>query len=181
MIRERLSEMTRRERMFLIWGGGLALLILVYGLVAGADRYSSRLRDLDRLAQKKQQDLQALLGLTQNYEGLKRDVGQLEGKIDRDQGTFSLLAFLETTAAATDLRSKIASIKPQPLATVDIYRETSVEVRIENVTLEQVVRFLSALEAAPHFIKVKNVHLRTRFADARFMDATLLIASFEKG
>lgn len=177
---DKFRRLTRREQQFLLWGGVAALLILGYGLVVGVRTYSDRLAQLDRLAQNKESDLKAISALTTNYRQLRDEVSRLESKIDRDRGSFSLLSFLETTAAQTNLRSQIAYIRPQPATTVDAFREISVEVRVENVTLDQVVRLLGALEGSPHFIRIKNLHLRTRFSDSRYLDATLIVATYDR-
>lgn len=177
---DRLKQLSGRERRFLLWGGGAAVLILFYGGVELGFGYADRMQELERLTTKKQEDARALSALAQEFRVKSAAVRQVEAKIERDKGAFSLLAFLETTAANTDLRSRIAHIRPQPASVTEGYRETAVEIKIDNVTLEQVVRLLAAIEGAPHFIKMKNLRLRTRFADKRFLDATLLVSTYEK-
>lgn len=177
---DRLKQLTGRERRFLVWGGGAALLILVYGGVELGFGYADRMQELERLTAKKQEDARALAELAQEFRAKHAAVRQVETKIERDQGSFSLLAFLEATANNTDLRSRIAHIRPQPASLTEGYRETAVEIKLDNVTLEQVVRLLAAIDNAPHFVKVKNLRLRTRFADKRFLDATLLLSTYEK-
>jgi len=63
---------------------------------------------------------------------------------------------------------------------VEGFREMGVEVKVQNVTLEQAVRFLSSIDDSPHLIRVKQLRMRTRFSDSRFMDATFLTVTYKE-
>jgi Tfp pilus assembly protein PilO len=174
-----LTRLTRRERIVLGLGGVALLGFVLGGLASLAERYQERMKSLERLVQQKQQDRATLVRLREDYVGIRQQVRELEERIDRDRGSFSLLSFMETLADRQAVRSSITSMRPQPASELDDYRELGVEIKMENVTLEQVVRFLSSIETSPHLIRVKRMRMRTRFANPQFMDVTFLATTYE--
>ncbi|HUK55443.1 MAG TPA: type 4a pilus biogenesis protein PilO [Nitrospiria bacterium] len=180
LARLRRDRITSRERIYIIIGGVTLVGLLLYGLYSAATSYLDRTKEIDRLIRQKEEALTTLDQFRREYVQIKGQVGALDERIGKDQGNFSLLSFLESLAGTTDVRSKIAYMRPQAAVPVDQYRETSVEMKIENVTLDQAVRFLSAIEQAPHVLKIKNLHFKTRYADPQFLDVTFLVSTYEK-
>jgi len=169
-----------RERVYLIVGAATLLGLLIYGGYSVASSYFDRMNTLDRLIRQKQEARSTLNQIGVEYAQIKGQIGILDERIENDQGKFSLLSFLESLAGTAQVRSRIAYMRPQAVVPMDPYREISVEMKIENVTLDQAVRFLSAIEQAPHVIKIKNLHFRTRYANPQFLDVTFLVSTYEK-
>ncbi|MBI3611236.1 MAG: type 4a pilus biogenesis protein PilO [Nitrospirae bacterium] len=174
------DRITARERLYLMIGGVATGGILLYGILSTASWYGDRMRGLDRLIRQKEEALVTLDQVRKEYVRLKNQTGSLDERIRKDEGKFSLLSFLESLAGNADVRSKIAYMRPQSGVVVDRYRETSVEIKIENVTLDQAVKFLSSIEQAPHVLRVKNLHFRTRYANPQFLDVTFLVSTYER-
>ncbi|MBI3812415.1 MAG: hypothetical protein HY283_09470 [Nitrospirae bacterium] len=180
LARFRREGITSRERLYLIIGGVTLVGLLLYGVYSTAALYLDRMKGLDRLIHQKEEALVTLGQINREYIQIKSQTGALDQRIQNDQGKFSLLSFLESLAGTADVRSRIAYMRPQTMAMVDQYRETSVEMKIENVTLDQAVRFLSSIEQAPHVLKIKNLHFHTRYANPQFLDVTFLVSTYEK-
>ena len=174
------DRLTRRERQYLLAGGMAAIGIILYGLFSAATLYLDRMKGLDRLIRQKEAALATLAQLRKEQVRLKTQIGSLDDRILADRGRFSLLSFLESTAGASGVRAQIAYMRPQAVVLTDRYRETSVEMKIENVSLDQAVRFLSAIEQAPHVLKIKNLHMKTRYANPQFLDVNFLVSTYEK-
>jgi len=137
-----LNRLNPRERLILLAGGGVVFVFILWGVLEFSGWYQSRMEMMDRLAHEKQQDRVALLQLQQEYSGLKEQFEKIEDRIARDQDSFSLLSFLESLAGKLGMRSNIAYMRPQPETNMEGFREMGVEVKVQNVTLEQAVRFL---------------------------------------
>jgi Tfp pilus assembly protein PilO len=174
-----LAQMSRRERAMLMIGVLVVAGFGLWGLAKIPVWYLDQMKTLDRLIQQKRQDRLTLAQLRQEYAGLRQQINAVESRIAKDRG-FSLLSHLETLATNQAVRPNIAYMRPQPPTDVDRYREVGVEIKVDNVTLEQIVRLLSSLETSPYLIKVKNLRLRTRFADPRFLDVTFLATTYEE-
>ena len=174
------TGLSRRERTLLLVGGVVLLGFALWGFINLTQWYLDRMQTLERLTRQKQDDRITLVRLRQDYLGLKDQIREVEDQIERDRGTFSLLSFLETLAGNQGVRSNIAYMRPQPSTEVDGYQEVGVEIKMQNVTEEQTVRLLSSIEDAPHWVRVKRLRMRTRFADPQFMDVTFLTTTYEE-
>lgn len=175
-----LRRLSQRERMILLVGGGVLLLLGVWGLAQAADWYGMRMRAMERQIRDKEAAQASLARIQQDYNDLQSQLKEIEARIAKDKGSFSLLSFLESLAGNLGMRSSIAYMRPQPPTEVEGFRELGVEIKIQNITLEQAVRLLSSLEEAPHLIRVKQLQMRTRFADPRYLDATILAVTYEE-
>jgi len=173
------KKLSRREQIFSAMGGISVIFLLGYFL--GVSPLLEKMKTVDRLILKKEKELQEIVILKKEYDELKGKLRGIEQKLKQQKRDFSLLSFLESTANTAQIRKKISSMRPQPLTTEDkSFQEDSVEVRVENVSLSQVVEFLKAIESSPVYLRVKQIRLKTRYSDPKFMDATFLISSYQQ-
>lgn len=178
--RFRPENLTRRERLYLVAGGVAAIGMVFFGLFSMMTSYRDRMENLDRLIRQKQEAMVELAVIQREYAKLNEQIGALENRISKDQGSFSLLSFIESLAVRENVRSNIAHMRPQTGETRNQYRENAVEIKIEKVTLERAIRFLTKIEKAPHVLKIRNLHFRRRYADPQFLDITFRVSSYEK-
>jgi len=178
---------SRREQLFLLAAGVVVAGFLLYGLIRLPFTYQERMGSLDRLILQKEAYLKQLAELKAQYQKLNDQVSQIEAKIAQNQQAslsgrqgFSLLSYLEEVATNVHIRSNIAYMRPQTLPPSGGYREVAVEVKVENAPLDQIIRLLTALEQSPHLLKVRRLHLKTRFADPNYLDAVFLLSTYEK-
>jgi general secretion pathway protein M len=176
---EFLNRLSRRERMILLAGAFVAAGFGLWGLYGGATWYHERMIAMDRQIQEKSQDRVALLRLKREYLGLKDQIGRVEARLTGDKDRFSLLSYLESLSEKLGMRNNIANMRPQPASEAEGYREVGVEVSLQNVTLEQAVRILSSIESADHLIRIKQLRMKTKYADPQFIDTSFLAVTYE--
>jgi general secretion pathway protein M len=179
-MRDYLETRSQREKVVLLAGGVIVAGLLLYSLIQLPFSYMERMETLDRLILQKEDDLKQLTALKTQYQKLHERIGRIETRIAQDRQGFSLLSYLEEVATASKIRSNIAYMRPQTMPQSGGYREMAVEVKVENAPLGQIVRLLTALEQSPHVLKVRRLHLKTRFADPNYLDAVFLLSTYEK-
>jgi general secretion pathway protein M len=170
-------ERADRERLVLGIGGLMVLGMAAYAFVV--DPLVERSARLDRRIEQRQEDLDRVSRLVADYRAAADQVAGLDQRVSAP-GTFSLLSFLEETAAAQQMRNRLTSIRPQPTQTLAPYREITAEVKLESITLAQVVSYLDALDRAPQRVRVKLLRLKTRYADPKLLDGSLLVSTYER-
>lgn len=171
------KKLSRRERIFTMTGGVGLILLLVYFI--GVDPMLERIKMTDRLIVKKEKDIEKMVKLKREYDGLKERFERIGTRLNRQKGDFSLLSFIEGTAQSIDIRNKISSMRPQPVNTQqDFFNEDSVELRIKNISLPKIVEFLKTMGDSPNYLRVKLIQFKTRYSDPSFLDVTLIISSY---
>lgn len=163
----------------MLGGGGIAALsLIVYFMLA--DPALQRMTQLERLIPRKERDFSELVNLRQEYHAISDEIDALEKRLPLEGG-FSPLSFLEENAAKNRIKNNIAFIRPlTPQEHQSRFREVPVEVKIEKVTLPQIIPFLNALENSPHPLRIKRLSMKTQFSDPDLLDVTFLVLSYEK-
>ena len=172
-----LIRLSKRERWMLGGGGVLALFLIVFFTLV--DPALQRMRQLDDLIPRKARALETLTRLQAEYLNVSREIRRIEARLPAE-GVFSPLSFIEENAAKNRIRNNIAFIRPLAPESHKGYRAIPVQVKVENVTLFQIVPFLTAIEQAPHYLRIKRLSIKTRFSNPDMMDVTFLVLSYEK-
>jgi type II secretory pathway component PulM len=163
-----------REQLVIGWGAVIVIGLLVY--MFAVDPLLQKMTMLDRLIPQKQKELEQLTRLQEEY-------GRLKGRVDQNvrslAADFSLSTFVEKTVLEKVGKPHLAGIKPQPELPFENYEEVAVEVRLEQVTLAQVVAFLSGLEQAPQRLRTKRLEIKSRFNEPDLLDAAITVAVYQ--
>ena len=175
------NRLSRRERLVLLVGGVVLIGFGLWGLSNLSQWYWDGRETLDRLIQQKLSDRVTLVRLHREYDLLKKGIDKFESRITRDKKGFSLLSYLESLSGKLAMRSHITHMRPQPPVDLDGYREISVEIKMEKISLKQIARLLSTIEESPHLIRIKRLRLRKQFSDPSMMNATFLATTYEPG
>jgi type II secretory pathway component PulM len=167
-----------REKGMIVFGVIAALFIFLYAYVfaPAMDRYQS----LSRLIDQKRVQYQEILSFQKEYEALKKQNEELEKNASRVQKEFSPLSFMEGISTRAQIRDRVVSMKPRFTPIDENYRESSIEIRAERLTLSQMVRYLQLVENSGMPIQVKTLHLKTRYDDPTSADMIVTVSSLER-
>jgi general secretion pathway protein M len=169
------QNMQPRERMFIAGAGAALVLFLIFKLgIDPAFKYSA---DLDRQIVAARRQLADLRTMQQEYQRQKSVVDGINNQLKR-QPNFAIFSRLEELAGQTGIRSKILHMKPTVATPNEVYNEESVEVKMEGVTLEQLVRYLHQVENSPQLLKIKRLEIRPRFDNRQILAATFRVSAF---
>jgi general secretion pathway protein M len=172
-----ISQLNQRERIFVIVGGVALVLALVYFAIVAP--YRGALRNLDQQIATRSGQLQEVKLLQASYLDLKQQMSQVERLLDNRQG-FSALTFIEGLVEQTAGRENLLSMRPQSPETRDEFIIDAVEIKLEKLTLEQVLELLVGIEEADAPMQVKNLYLKQRFDDRSRLDATITVTSLRR-
>ncbi|NIS60663.1 MAG: hypothetical protein GTO13_08185 [Proteobacteria bacterium] len=166
-----------REKLIVGAGALLGGMLLAYTLIISP--YMEKMRVLDRKIAQKTAELQEISVLSQEYLEIKRRMEELrERGVERGK-SFPLFSHLESLATKTRIRGNIASMKPQSAPIGEYYKESSVAVKLENITTKQLVDYLVRIENSNAFLRIKRLHLKKRNDNPQYLDATFLVSTYE--
>jgi general secretion pathway protein M len=164
-----------RERLFIMGAGIVVLLTLLFVMVIDPMlAYSAR---LDKQIVAAQRELQDVNTLQQEYQRQKNVIDRINIQLKRQKG-FSIFSRLEELAKQTDTRSKILYIKPTISNPSDAYDEESVEIKMEDVTLEQLIKYLFQIENSPQFMKIKRLYIKPRQDNRQLLSVIFRVSTF---
>jgi general secretion pathway protein M len=178
MLKERWQHFSPRERIIVAAGGAMAAAVLVFLLII--DPVMATIDKLDRQAKRKAKDSQELALVAQEYMVKQARIAKLEERIPSPPAQFSLLAFLEEATTTAQIRDRIAGMQPQAPIVVQGYQETAVDLRLDGVSLPQLLTLLMAIERAPYDVQVHHLQLKPKYDNPVNLDATLKIVTYAK-
>jgi type II secretory pathway component PulM len=159
-----------RDKKTLIIGGSVAAVIVLYAFVL-----SPFLSDLSRkrdLIPKKERDLVEMKKLRDEYREVQKQLQEAQAAA---AGRGPLLTEMENITKRANLAGKIVSLKPQTGTQTEGFKESIVEVKLDNITLYDVVNYVYLLEKAA--LRVRKLSFKPRYDNPKILNATLLVSS----
>jgi len=163
-------KLEARDKRALLFGAPAAAAILLYLFVL-----SPFLSDLARkrdLIPKKEKDLAEMRKMRDEYRELQKQL-QLAQEAAAKRGP--LLTEIENITKRANLSGKIVSLKPQAGTQTEGFRESIVEIRLDNITLYDVVNYVYLLEKAT--LRIRKLSFKPRYDNPKLLNATLLVTS----
>jgi type II secretory pathway component PulM len=163
-------KLEERDKKFLIFGGSAAVLILLYAFVL-----SPLTTDLSRkreLIPKKEKDLVEMKTLRTEYTEIQKQLQQAQAEAAK-RGP--ILTEIENITKRANLSSKIVSLKPQVGAQAVGFKESIVEIKLDNITLYDIVNYVYLLEKDT--LRIRKLQFKPRFDNPNLINATILVSS----
>jgi type II secretory pathway component PulM len=163
-------KLEERDKKVLIFGGIAAAVILLYALVL-----SPLTADLSRkreLIPRKEKDLVEMKALRTEYTEIQKQLKQAQAEAAK-RGP--LLTDIENLSKRANLSSKIVSLKPQAGVQTAAFKEDIVEVKLENITLYDIVNYVYMLEKGT--LRIRKLQFKPRYDNPKLLNATLLVSS----
>ena len=164
-----------RERMFVGGAGAILVIFLIFKLMI--DPMLKRSAELERQIVTARHQLTELRTMQQDYQRQKSVVDSINSQLKK-QPNFAIFSRLEELAGQTGIRSKIVHMKPTVSTPNEVYKEESVEVKMEGVTLDQLVQYLYQVENSPQLLKIKRLEMKPRFDNRQILTTTFRVSAY---
>ena len=166
-------RLTRREKLLAI-----ALAIFAAGCLLFAFAIKpalARTKTLRRVISEKQDELGKLRATSNEYIFLRDSLDNVRAKVASQDKGFELLPFLESLIREHGLAKKVATMKQQILPLGTNQSETIVEVKLENLTLKQLVDFLRKVESSQPLAGTKSLYIKKNLTNTEMLDSVIEI------
>lgn len=170
-----IANLSQREKVILALGAAVVLATLVFlGVISP---YRQAMARLDTQIASRQRQMRKVQALRSEFLALQRQQARVDARMARGRD-FSLFSFVENITAQVASKENLVYMRPQPTAVQDGIREKSVEIKLEKIRLDQLVRLLYAIDSADACLQVKNLRIKTRFGNKSLLDTVLTISSY---
>ena len=166
----------RREQLLVIGAGVLVLLLALFTFVI--DPILARAANLDRRLATAGRQLAELQTLRGDYRRQKRVIDRIDNRLRRQRRNFAIFSYLEQVAGRTGVQDKIQSVNTIASPPSTEYKEDSVEVRMEGVTLQQLVEYLHRVENSPQILRIKRLQIAPGRENRQLLSVRLRISVF---
>jgi len=177
--RGRYQKLEPRERILVQIAAGLVGVFIIYNLIyMPIVDLSSGLQN--KIVQR-QQDLAEVRRLAATYAQLKANLASAERHTVPLGKDFSLFSVIEASMTKSVGRAKIGSITPgSDRKLADGFTEYSVQLKLDNVNLAQLVDALYGINSLSMPIGVSNIRIQRRTKDTHSYDVDLTCVALAK-
>jgi general secretion pathway protein M len=171
-------NLQRREKIIVAVAGTLLVILLVLELIVFpiVDRRAM----LTKRIVQRTQALAEIKQLANEYRGLTSGTVNNEARLKNRAKSFTLFSFLDSLAGKSGIKQNIIYMKPSSSNLKGSpYSLSMVEMKINNLTMEQLVNFLHGVETSQDMIWVKRVSLAKGEKEGQLIDAVLQVETFQ--
>lgn len=171
-------QLAKREK-YLI---GLAAIFIVAALVIQLVivPFNSKRERYRNSVTVKQDNLEQMVALRHEYLLLQQDSDTMAQRLARRPKNFTLFSFLEQAAGDSGIKGNIKSMKPSASTGKGPFQESLVEMKLEKITLGQMVAYLQRIESPENLVSVKRIAIQSNKKETEFLDAVLQVLTFTK-
>ena len=171
-------KLAKRERLFVSLAvSAIVLFVLLEFIILPFFKERGRMK---RGIISKQVELVDVLESSARLKALRSNSqGMEESLMKREQG-FALFSYLEKAAGTAKVKENIKSMKPSTSKGQGDYKESTVEIKIEAVTLQQLVDYLYRIESPDKVVFIKRMLVQGNKKGKGYIDAVLQVLTFVK-
>jgi hypothetical protein len=166
-------HLNRNERRTAIVGILILALWTMHSFVI--EPIKARTSTLHRIIPQKQEELSALHDKANLYQSLQSDTAGLQERIAHQDPAFELLPRLEAMLEALQLKNSIRQMDQQTIPLDSAYSENVVEIRLDSITLEQIVAFIQSIETSEALLQTGSMYLTQNPTNQERLNCTLSI------
>ena len=169
-------QLAKREK-YLI---SLAVIVMVLALVIqlGIMPFVEKREQYNNKVTANQKNLQEMVNLRQEYLVLQQGSDILAQRLAKRPKSFTLFSFLEKAAGEAGVKENIKSMKPSASTTKGPFKESLVEMKLERITLGQMVGYLKRVEAPDMLVSIKRISIQSNKKETQYLDAILQVLTF---
>ncbi len=156
----------------LLYGKYVVAAVLLLLFIAGSSLYLRGVKARLSVAEREHKNFTLLMN---KYTRGSGSVGPLKKRLRGAAGAVSPVTALEEIGRGLGLKDKIKSFKGVQESLEDGYKVGSVEVSIKDITINQFVNLLYEIDRYPGLLFVRELDLKTGFADNKSLDCSLKI------
>lgn len=166
----------KREKRMVAGLGAVVALLLLYNFLL-APLLSTR-ENLQKSLVKKEVELQEMRSMQQEYRMLQSESTDIKGRISRRAKDFTLFSYIEKHAALARVKKNIKYLKPSEVEREGALQEARVDMKLEQISTENLVAFLKGLESEENVIYVSRLSLKEHGKEKGYLNAVIQLITF---
>ncbi len=170
------DQLESRQKILLLSVSFLLLLFFVYQLLI-SPYLDARARLLNSV-QRRQEDLQQIQKLRQDYLLVKKQEGGIKDRLAKRPKGFALFSYVDRQADLAKIKDTIQYMKPSAATGEGPLKESLVELKMQETTLEGLARFLKMVESTENVVSLRRISIQESSKANGYLDVTMQIVTF---
>lgn len=171
-------KLSKREKYSIFMAVGFICLFIVLQLIL-FPLMDKRSR-IQRTLQVKTKILKEMFLLKSEYDIIRKKADLLETRLAGRKKGFTLFSFLDRLAGEAGIKDRIAYMKPSTSTTTNSrYKTSSVEMKLESISLGELVTYLYKTETSKNLVHIKRISISKTGTEGGFLNAILHVETFE--
>jgi len=172
------DRLGKREKIVVVTGSVFVIGFLVFITIIGP--WLEAKEKLERSLLRKEKEAIEMAILQKEYQELKSVQGGVLKQIESRKPGFSLFSYLEKQASTVEVKNRVTYMKPSTTELDDGFQESAVEMKMEQVTLAQLVDFLIKVESIEDVVIIKRIAIQKNKRETGLLDVVISIFTIEK-
>lgn len=170
-------KLTRREKYYV--SAGLVLVIAFVILQFALFPFLRAKEMTTHSIQTQEKILKEILSLSSEYGALKGNSRDIQRVLADRPKAFTLFSFLEKQAGRAGVKTNIKYMKPSA-STADKgpYKESSVEIKLEKITLKQLVEYLHLVESPEDVVMIKRISIKQSKGSPEYLTTLMQVVTY---
>ena len=172
-------KLAKREQ-YLVYGTACAIAVflifefLVFPFFEKRERFQRGIRG-------KEGDLKEIVTLSADYQAYKKSYQNIQMILNNRKKGFTLFSYLEGAAGKAGVKDHIKYMKPNISKGTGSYpyKESTVEIKLEGITLRQLVGFLYRIESPENIINIKRISIKKNKQKTGYLDTIMQVLTFK--
>lgn len=160
-----------KRRFFLLVGIVTAFTVLLFSIFIYA---IVKTRKVEKNITIQKRYLKELQETAPEYLYLKQQGEDLQKRLY--SGNEPLLSYLEKICKNSQIEKP--SLSPKRTGASDYYEESSVELKVTKINLEQLLNLLRNIETSERYLRVKTFKIETPYSAKELLDVTMQISAY---
>lgn len=174
----KLKKLNKREKYIVYAAAGLmAILIITQFIVTPFFDKKERMKSN---LQAKITMLGEMRQWQSEYQALKKNTQISESRFVRRQKGFTLFSFLDNLAGTAGIKDRVSYMKPSKIEQKDsAYKISRVEMKLDAVTLNQLVTYLHGIETSENMVDIKKLSITKKDKKQEFITVVMQVETVE--
>ena len=170
------NQLTAAQKYCAAGGAALASVFLILQLTV-FPLWEAR-QKLDRSIAANERVLKEMTALGREYAALKEQAEDIRQALARRPRDFTLFSYLEKKAAETQLKSNLKYINPSRPVAAGAFEESSVEMKLDAMTMKQITDFLFAVESPRDLVRIRKIAIAKMKESPEYLTMTLQATTY---
>ena len=134
---------------------------------------------IQRGIKAKEEGLREIVMLGAEYQAIKKSSQVMDRLLTRRKKGFTLFSFVDKSAGDAGVKANIKYMKPSTSTGLSPYKESLVEMKLEAITLQQLIGYLYRIESPVDVVSIKRISIKENKRKSGRIDAILQVLTFQ--